>query len=500
MRTLRELQYGGYTRRQLLVVFHLPRQKGASVTLRDYLRIFRERWKLMWVITAVTIGIAILITVISPNVYQSDAQLFVSSNTAPDPNASYEGVISAQQQVASFAQIVDQPAVLQQVISDLHLSLTNEQLKSKLTATTSSGTSILVVHATDHDPALAASIANSASRAFITALENETAQNGSSTPAVKITITDPATASSSPISPKRGLNLMIGIVLGLLLGASIAVARDVLDSRIKDPDKLSEVAKSPVMGVVVDDPKTDRHPIATRAGNRNIRAENFRQLRANLQFANVDNHPRVIAITSSVSTEGKTTVAINLASTLAEAGFSVCLVDADLRRPSVAKVLGLVSPVGLTSVLIHQIELGEVLQHAGSSLYVLTSGPTPPNPSEVLASSYVRDVIRSLLDKVDYVIIDTAPLLPVADGSEVAALADGTLLVARQGLTTDNNVKRAVATLGRVDAKLLGVVLNRMPLRRNQNEYGYTYYRESDAPNHSRADRKARRRAADAAS
>jgi capsular exopolysaccharide synthesis family protein len=146
--------------------------------------------------------------------------------------------------------------------------------------------------------------------------------------------------------------------------------------------------------------------------------------------------------------------------------------------------------VGLTSVLIHQIELGEVLQHAGSSMYVLTSGPTPPNPSEVLASSYVRDVIRSLLDKVDYVVIDTAPLLPVADGSEVAALADGTLLVARHGLTTDNNIRRATATLARVDAKLLGVVLNRMPLKRNRNEYGYTYYRETDAPTHSRAERR----------
>jgi capsular exopolysaccharide synthesis family protein len=149
-------------------------------------------------------------------------------------------------------------------------------------------------------------------------------------------------------------------------------------------------------------------------------------------------------------------------------------------------VLGLVSPVGLTSVLIHQIELSEAMQNAGSSFFVLTSGPTPPNPSEVLASSYVRDVIRSLLDKVDYVVCDTAPLLPVADGSEVAALADGTLLVARHGVTTDAHLKRAVHTLDRVDAKLLGVVLNRVPMKRN-NEYGYSYYRsEADAPTHSR--------------
>jgi len=108
----------------------------------------------------------------------------------------------------------------------------------------------------------------------------------------------------------------------------------------------------------------------------------------------------------------------------------------------------------------------------------------------VLASSYVRDIIRSLLDKVDYVVCDTAPVLPVADGSEVAALADGTLLVARHGLVTEAHVKRAITTLGRVDASVLGVVLNRVPPRRS-NEYGYTYYRsDNEAPGHARRGRK----------
>jgi capsular exopolysaccharide synthesis family protein len=148
----------------------------------------------------------------------------------------------------------------------------------------------------------------------------------------------------------------------------------------------------------------------------------------------------------------------------------------------VARTLGLAGPVGLTSVLIQQIGLSEALQSAGPNLYVLASGPVPPNPSEVLASTYVRDIIRSLLDKVDYVVIDTAPLLPVSDGSEVAALADGTLLVAKYESTTDNQVKRAVATLRGVDAKLIGVVLNRAP-RRRASEYGYSYSYYSRDPN-----------------
>jgi capsular exopolysaccharide synthesis family protein len=465
------------------------------VNLRSYLRVLRERWKLVLFFLVASVGVAVVVTAESPKEYTATAQVYVVPLSSLNTGAQqYTGAAAGALLATIEAPLVTSDVVMAAVRDDLHVQLSNSQIRGKVTATAPPAQSFINIAVTDRSPDQAAAFANSVANKFASIIVKETSDNNNN-PTVKLLPSQSAKAPSSPTSPNPILNIGIGFFLGLLIGAALAVARDVVDNRIKDPDELSKVAGAPMMGIVVEDPKTPRHPIATRAGNRNVRAENYRQLRANLQFANVDHHPRVIAVTSSVPTEGKTTVAINLASTLAEAGFSVCLVDADLRRPTVAKVLGLLSPVGLTSVLIHQIELGEVLQHAGSSMYVLTSGPTPPNPSEVLASSYVRDVIRSLLDKVDYVVIDTAPLLPVADGSEVAALADGTLLVARHGLTTDNNVKRAVATLARVDAKLLGVVLNRMPLKRNRNEYGYTYYRETDAPTHSRSERRKAKKA-----
>jgi capsular exopolysaccharide synthesis family protein len=456
------------------------------LTLRAYLRVLRERWKLVALFVVAATALAVGITIITPKQYVATAQVLVASNGSVDPLAQAQAAAFVQTQVQTYASVVGSPEVLHAVQKDLNLQIGDKALQGKITATAPAAQSIVELHVKDGSPAQAAAIANSAARAFVSAVEGYSTSTGAATPSVHLFVTDPASAPTSPATPKPVLNITLGVFLGLLVGAALAVARDILDNRIKDPEALSKASGAASMGVIVDDPKTQRHTIATRAGTRNLRAENYRQLRANLQFANVDDHPRVIAVTSSIPSEGKTTVAINLASTLAEAGFSVCLVDADLRRPTVAKVLGLLSPVGLTSVLIHQIELSEAMQNAGSSFYVLTSGPTPPNPSEVLASSYVRDVIRSLLDKVDYVVVDTAPLLPVADGSEVAALADGTLLVARHGLTTDTHVKRAVDTLAQVDAKLLGVVLNRVPSRR-KNDYGYTYYRsESDAPTHSR--------------
>ncbi|HZC73357.1 MAG TPA: polysaccharide biosynthesis tyrosine autokinase [Jatrophihabitans sp.] len=467
------------------------------MALRAYLRVLRERWLLLVSFVLIATGLAIVLTELTPKSYEATAQVLVSSSGTSDPSIQNQADLYVSTLVTTFAKTIGSPDVLKCMQTNMHLGLPPTTLKDKLSASALAGVSIIEVHANDGSAARAASLANYAADCFRTAVQG---YNSS----VKLFVTGPADQPSSPASPKPILNITLGALLGLLVGAALAIARDILDNRIKTPEVLGKVADAPLMGVIVEDPWTERHPIATRAGNRNIRAENFRQLRANLQFANVDLHPRVIAVTSSIPEEGKTTVAINLASTLAEAGFSVCLVDADLRRPMVAKVLGLVSPVGLTSVLIQQIALNDALQHAGSTLYVLASGPTPPNPSEVLASSYVRDVIRSLLESVDYVVLDTAPLLPVADGSEVAALADGTLLVARHGVTTDTNVQRATQALQRVDAKLIGVVLNRTPVRRNNREYGYTYYRAADSTRSAQDEksnngRRARRAAANAA-
>jgi capsular exopolysaccharide synthesis family protein len=449
------------------------------VTLGSYLRILRERWRLVTFFTLLSVGLAALVTALTPRVYQASAQVFVAPNAVAGTDAVTAAQAAAflQAQISTYARLIDSPDVLDVVRTDLNLSLTDPQLKSKIDATTPTQSTIIYVTATDESAFQSAALANSAARAFVKTIERYATPVNSTTSTVHLIVAARATAPSTPISPKPVLNIALGLFVGLLVGLALAVARELLDNRIKDPETLAKIANSPTMGLIVEDARTQRHPIASRAGPRNLRAENFRKLRANLQFANVDRHPRIIAVTSSIPGEGKTTVAINLAYTLAEAGFTACLVDADLRRPMVGTALGLPSAVGLTSVLIHRISLSEAMQPAGSNLYVLTSGPTPPNPSEVLASSYVRDVIRSLLERVDYVVLDTAPLLPVADGSEVAALADGTLLVARYRETTDAHVRRAAEHLKRVDAALIGTVLNRVPVPRTSEYQGYAYYR-----------------------
>jgi non-specific protein-tyrosine kinase len=463
------------------------------VTLRAYLRVLGERWKLIVAFIVAGAVVAIGVTVTQTKVYQAHAQIFVVSTDASNPVLAYQGAGFTALQVQTFAKIVDSPDVLHAVQKDLDLPLSDSDLKAKISATAPTSQSIVELEVRDTSAARAAAIANSAATAFTTVVEGYYAPGGKTADStVHLFVTDPATAPSSPVSPKPVLNVVLGILLGLLVGAALAVVRDILDNRIKAAETLVKVSGAPTMGTIVEDSATNRQPVAARGRPGNVRAENFRQLRANLQFAAIDKHPRIIAVTSAIPDEGKSTVAINLASTLAEAGFTVCLVDADLRRPVIAKALGLVGPVGLTSVLVQQLALDEAIQTAAPGLSVLTSGPTPPNPSEVLASSYVRDVVHSLLERVDYVVLDTAPVLPVADGSEVAALADGTLLVVRHGVTTDSQVKRAVGVLRGVDVTVLGTVLNRVPAKRN-SEYGYAgYAHENDSKGlggtrHSRA-------------
>jgi capsular exopolysaccharide synthesis family protein len=160
---------------------------------------------------------------------------------------------------------------------------------------------------------------------------------------------------------------------------------------------------------------------------------------------------------------------------LAEAGLRVCLIEADLRKPSLADALGIVGDAGLTSVLIGRASLADVVQTVGDNLEVLVAGAIPPNPSELLNSEAFRHTLRNVRTRVDTVVIDTAPLLPVADGAQIASLADATLLVVRAGKTTRDQITRAIETLANVDVTPVGVILS---MGENRRGGGYYYYQE----------------------
>jgi receptor protein-tyrosine kinase len=197
-------------------------------------------------------------------------------------------------------------------------------------------------------------------------------------------------------------------------------------------------------------------------------------VRTNLAFVDVDHPPRVILVSSSVPSEGKSTLAVHLAAALAESGKSVALLEADLRRPRVTQYLGLIAGAGLTNVLTGTASVDEVIQPVGDGrLQVLAAGPLPPNPSELLASEAMADLVQALTSRYDVIILDAPPLLPVADASALTGLADGVLLCARWGFVQSDELARSAELIHRLDARLLGLVMTQVPAKSVAVAYGY---------------------------
>ena len=292
---------------------------------------------------------------------------------------------------------------------------------------------------------------------------------------IKATVVAAANLPVTPVSPRPLVDFGVGIILGLLAGLGAALLREKLDTTIRTPDTLHRATGAALLGTLYFDPAARNSPLVTSQDSHAPRMEAFRVLRTNLQFVDVDRTSKVFVISSALPEEGKSTTAINLALTLAQAGQRTVLVEADLRRPRVAGYLGAEQAVGLTTVLIGRATIDEVVQPWGEAgLHVITSGATPPNPAELLQSKAMDTVLGQLRERYDVVIIDSPPLLPVTDGALLASQADGAILVVRYGRTTREQAAQSAQRLHSADADLVGTILNWVP-ERAAASYGYGY-------------------------
>ncbi|WP_052425301.1 polysaccharide biosynthesis tyrosine autokinase [Streptomyces fulvoviolaceus] len=454
--------------------------------LRGYLKVLARRWPTVLICLVLGIGAGEAATAVTTPVYEAHTQLFVATRTGADTADLNNGQSFSQARVQSYAAIVATRQVTQPVAHELGLEYTPEQLASRITAEAPLNTVLINITVRDTVPARAARIADAVAERFITVVEKlETPKQVAAYPdgldpstslvsPVSLGVTQQASVPRNPVSPKRLLDLVAGVFGGLLLGAGLVALREALDTTVKTSDALGELTSLPVLGSIPYDRSSARQRIAMDAASTSARAEAFRRLRVNLQFAQVDDRPRVIVVTSSVPGEGKTTTAVNMALSLADAGMRICLVDADLRRPSVAGTFGLVQDAGLTTVLIGQACIEDVVQQAGGRLTVLTSGAVPPNPTELLASERMEAVLRELAATYDVVVVDSAPLLPVADTIGLAPLADGVLFVVRASKTGRDQIRSAAESLSRTGVRVLGTVFS-MAAGFKGKGYGYGY-------------------------
>jgi polysaccharide biosynthesis transport protein len=275
-----------------------------------------------------------------------------------------------------------------------------------------------------------------------------------------------------PNSPKWSMNLPAGFVLGLMLGVGLAFLFEFMSTTVKTSADVLRQLHMPLLGQI---PSQDEDESSAQEMRRlmlesphSMLAESFRQLRANFLFCAPAEQQRSILVTSCSPSEGKTCVSVNLAVSLSQAGRKVLLVDANFRRPGVAQAFGLVDTTeGLSNILIgHSNPDSLVHQTSHKNLDVLLAGPLPPNPSELLSGGYLKDFITQFSAKYETIIFDGPPVLVVSDAMVLSSAMDGVVLVVRAGFSTRGAIGRAKDQLKRVNAKVLGVVLNDVKITR----------------------------------
>jgi polysaccharide biosynthesis transport protein len=289
-------------------------------------------------------------------------------------------------------------------------------------------------------------------------------------------IIERALLPDAPVRPRIATNLAVSLLLGILLGCCLAFLLESLDDRITTPEEVDRLLGLPVLGYIPA-MAGDRRLIQSLPSHSPV-AESYRGLRSSISFSSVDAPLTTLGISSARPGEGKSTTAANLAFAMAMDGRSVILVDTDLRRPSLHRLLGLRSSPGLTDVLTGQCPLEDALQAVSDrQLLVLTSGPIPPNPAELLNTAGMENVIRQLRERADIVLFDTPPCVPLTDAQVLGTRLDGMLLVAEMGEARKAEVQRARALLAQAHIRVLGVVFNKISEESGGYTYRYSYYR-----------------------
>jgi capsular exopolysaccharide synthesis family protein len=438
----------------------------------QYLRVLRRHLLLICFSIVVCTASAAVLAWTRPPAYAAQTQLFVSTsgatNVPTDLSQTYQGALFSQQQVLSYAQLVSGPTVVEAVAQQLRLSESVAHLESEIRTSVPTGTVLINVTVTDPLPQRARAIANVVgvqAAKFIVKLETPPGRKSSG---VTMEVTRQAGEPTAPVSPHKPLYLVLGALLGVVLGIVITVVREGLDTRVRGDDEVSAITGAPVIGSIAEHRDADRRPLIAVADPSSMQAEEYRRLRTNLSVLQLAPERRAFVVSSAVESEGKSHTVANLGIVVAQAGFSVVLVDANLRRPKLGELFGLSSGAGLTDVLLGDVPLSTALHVWNESLplKVLCAGRSAANPSELLGSEPFTAMLDALMGRADVVILDAPALLPFTDAAVLARLVSGVILVTRDASTSAEDLATATRSVRAVDETVRGVVLNRVRDRR----------------------------------
>lgn len=318
-----------------------------------------------------------------------------------------------------------------------------------------------------------------------------------------VSVVDYSIVPEEPIGPRRLISVMMAFVLALAFGCGLALFLEYLDDTVRSTEDVENLLRLPALAVIpsidsssrkrlllaganqVDNPTgIVQSELLIKADSRSSLAEAYRQLRTSVLLSTAGHAPKTLLVTSSVPSEGKTTTAVNTAISLSQTGASVLVIDADMRRPRIHSIFQKDNREGLSTILSREMTENEVLsvikRYENSSLHLLSSGPIPPNPAELIGSDQMRRLIKTLERNFTHIVIDSPPIASFTDGVLVASMVDGVLLVVHAGKSSRGIVRRSRQLLYDVGAKIFGVVLNNVNVKSQDGYYYYqSYYHQS---------------------
>jgi receptor protein-tyrosine kinase len=455
--------------------------------LNRYVRVLRQR---LWLIIALPIVAALAAGAVSfflPPVYEAKVALLVrpAQPLGSDPSVQ---ALTTDQISRTYAALMTERPLLQSVSADVGLNIRPEDLAKQITVTPEPNTTILDVAVRDTNPALARDIANRLVAdlvAEVKQFEQQEATISNSRSGDNLVVVSPAVLPDRPVSPNIPLSVAIAFAAALVIALGLAYALDYLDQSVKSDEELMERLGLVSVGhVAFMAPSRGTRSELVTLDTQSHAAEAYKALRTSLHFSSLDEQRKTIVVTSAELGEGKSRTAANLGVVLAQAGHKTLVIDADFRRPSQHKIFGRIRNIGLSNLIVgdatEEAAIGQV--ESVPNLWLLTSGPTPPNPSELLGSARMRDLLGRLQPHFDYLILDTPPVNAVTDASVLAASSTGTLLVVEQGRTTYPAIRRARQVLDQVGAHTIGAVINKIQASSSAYAYVYGSYQPS-SPN-----------------
>lgn len=449
------------------------------MTLGEYLGALRKRWLLIVAVTILGGVIGYAYGSIQPDTYRAQSSVVVVPARGDSTSELVQGSNYVQGLVATYTVVAKSPVVLDRVIADLSLDTNARALAGQITVDSPLDTTVLQIAVTGRDPSQITQIANGVAAELAIAVEGLAPQTSTSGPAVRVELISGATEPRYPIAPNVRLLAVVGAIIGFVIGIAYAVLRQLLATRLVSRNDIADVTDLPILGEVFSTGSEVSLPTTVRESASGSAAESVRSVAAALRFANVDGDTKVIMVTSPDASEGKSSVTLALALILAEQGQKVLLIDADLRRGSIADLTGLEGVVGLTTVLVGDVTDEAAIQTWGSPpISVLTSGAVPPNPGQLLASAHLRQLLMAARNAYDLVLVDSPPVLAVSDPLWVAPAADGILIVTRYRRTKRDALARTISALDSTRTRVLGVIFNGTK-KVTSNPY---YIRSSAAP------------------